>query len=793
MTDPKPVETNEPIRLPFYRRFGVKVATVFLILILAAMGASAYVSIRAAGAGFTRVVSQEFQSTLGFSENYLHSLGDNWANWARHFTIDEHDHGFSDAIVSRDRETIKRYIHEHLPSAFSKVATVLDVNGRVLYRAHELGKYGDSLNHVGIVQNALNKGEIGVAIVNDLNRFMLYAAAPVVSDNGPAGVLLVGSVIDNAFVEQIKANTGVELAIVRDRAVMGSTLKDVGGLAIGDLPIPYLEYQMLLTRPDRVLETRFLGQRYFVATQKLGMMDGNTPGSLFLAVPRLRLDLMEAEIYQDFLYLILAVAILVLIVGGVISHRLSKPLIQLTDKANAIADGRLDAKFDHISKDELGILATSFNAMQDAIRTKNAELQAYSETLEFKVKERTMELEVANQQMLSAKESAEEANLAKSHFLSSMSHELRTPLNAILGFGQLLTYAPKDKLNESQADAVNQILKGGEHLLELINEILDLAKIESGQLKLDVETVAPLKAIKQCLLMSEPMAGKYDVEIEPFSDKNALPAIKVDAMRLKQILLNLLSNAVKYNRTGGTVTLKCAESSGGMLRFSISDTGNGIPEDMQEKLFMPFERMGYEASNIEGTGIGLNITKDLVESMNGLIGLKSRVGIGSTFWVEFPVADEASLKVEAETEAAAIVSQTEALPPSLADEGTHSIIYVEDNPANIELMKELISMMGNLHLRTAKDAELGIAMAQGDQPDLILMDIHLPGMSGIEALRVLKKNGETAHIPVLAISADAMPESIDKAMAEGFEGYLTKPFNLTEIVEAISSTLKRVK
>jgi len=285
LTRPAPTSSNGPIHLPLYRRFGFRLAAVFLILVLAAVSASTYVSVRAAGTGYARVVSQDFQSTLSFSENYLQSLGGNWSNWVQHLTIDEHDHGLSEAVLSRDRNIIKRYVDEHLPSAFSKVATVLDTNGIVLYRAHKSDEYGDSLNHVGIVQRALNDGETSFAIVNDLNRFMLYAAGPVRNGNSPVGVLLIGNVIDDAFIEDIKANTGIDLAIVRDRAVMGSTLKDAAGMAIGDLPIRYLEYQMLLERPNQVLETRFLGQRYFVAPQKLAMMDSNTHGAIFLAVP----------------------------------------------------------------------------------------------------------------------------------------------------------------------------------------------------------------------------------------------------------------------------------------------------------------------------------------------------------------------------------------------------------------------------------------------------------------------------------------------------------------------------
>ncbi|MFC1673148.1 HAMP domain-containing protein, partial [Pseudomonadota bacterium] len=383
---------SKPAGLVFYRRLGFKVVGAFIALTLTALGVSAYVSVHLAGKGFDRVVHQEFQSTLHFNANFLNSQGTNWTNWARHMTIDERQHGLGHTVLNGNRDDVATYITEHLPTAFSGATTVVDANGRVLHRTHLPSEYGDTLAHVGIVRLALRKREIHVAIVNELNKFMLYAAAPLVVDDKIAGALLIGSAVDNAFVEDIKRNTEVELAVVRDRAVMGSTLKDANGLLIGDLPMPYLEYQSLLAHPDRVLETRFLGERYFVAARRIEMMDGTTPGSLFMAVPRQRLDETEADIYATFLGLLGGISALTIIVGAGVSRNLTRPIVHLSQQVDRISHS---GEFEHIespSKDETGILADSFNTMQDSIRDKNEELKAYSENLEGLVKERTAEL-----------------------------------------------------------------------------------------------------------------------------------------------------------------------------------------------------------------------------------------------------------------------------------------------------------------------------------------------------------------------------------------------------------------
>ncbi len=396
----------------------------------------------------------------------------------------------------------------------------------------------------------------------------------------------------------------------------------------------------------------------------------------------------------------------------------------------------------------------------------------------------------AEEDLRHTKQEAEVANQAKSEFLSSMSHELRTPMNAILGFTQMLQFNPKEPLTETQNSSVDIILQGGNHLLELINQVLELSKIEAGHLSLNVDHIPARDVIDESLNMIVARADMDGIAIIDQIGSTDLPVLWTDKTRLTQVLLNLFSNAVKYNRENGTVTLTCQELPDQILRISVADTGFGIPTEKQDDLFKPFERLGLEAGTIEGTGIGLTITKQIIELLGGHIGFESEVGKGSTFWIDVPMSE----KQDNETVHLEIAKSTGKIFKKLGEEGSqYSILYVEDNPANMQLMEMIIGRIGNTRLLTARNAELGLDLAKSEHPDLILMDINLPGMNGIEALMQLQNMEETKNIPVIAITAAAIPKDVEAGVKAGFRDYITKPINVPEVIWTIEEILDSIE
>ena len=381
----------------------------------------------------------------------------------------------------------------------------------------------------------------------------------------------------------------------------------------------------------------------------------------------------------------------------------------------------------------------------------------------------------------SARAVAEQANLAKSEFLSSMSHELRTPLSAILGFAQLIESglpAP----TSSQKRSVDQILKAGWYLLDLINEILDLALIESGKLSLSLEPISLTEVMRESQAMIEPQAQKRGISVT-FPQFDAPYFVKADRTRVKQVLINLLSNAIKYNKEGGTVLVDCVASEAGRVRIRVKDTGEGLTADQLAQLFQPFNRLGQESNAEKGTGIGLVVCKRLVELMGGTIDVCSTVGKGSVFSIELNLTAERQPATGADL-------PMDAAPRALADAQLRTLLYVEDNPANMMLVEDLIARRPDVRLLSATDGNRGVEIARASQPDVILMDINLPGISGVEALRILALDPATAHIPVIALSANAGPRDIAKGLEAGFFRYLTKPIKVPEFMETLEVALK---
>lgn len=510
----------------------------------------------------------------------------------------------------------------------------------------------------------------------------------------------------------------------------------------------------------------------------------------------------------DYLAIAALVTLLAMAIAYLLMWRLGRgitePITAISEIAREVVATRdYSRRAPRIGDDEAAELADSFNAMLTEIEGRTRELEdshsttlreaqqrsraqqevmRLNEQLEQRVDERTLQLALANAELANANEEAKSANQAKSAFLSSMSHELRTPLNAILGFAQILTSDTLPSTLEQKKEFANHILKSGRHLLTLINEILDLAKVESGTITLSMEPVALADILLEVRTMIEPIAATR--KVRALFPEASGAVVMADRTRLKQVLLNLLSNAVKYNREEGAVVVTCEHPTPERLRISVQDTGHGLDPDQLASLFQPFNRLGQEAGAQEGTGIGLVVTKRLVELMGGEIGVTSSPGVGSVFWIELAsTAPLASALPERGPDA-------ESAPTALPDEGEpHLVLYVEDNPANLRLVEEIVAFRRDLRLLSAPDGHLGLQLARAHRPEAILLDLNLPGMSGFEVLRQLRADPETTWIPVIALTANAMPRDIERGMAAGFHRYLTKPIDIDKFTEAINSTL----
>ncbi|MFV3131658.1 MHYT domain-containing protein [Niveispirillum sp. KHB5.9] len=442
----------------------------------------------------------------------------------------------------------------------------------------------------------------------------------------------------------------------------------------------------------------------------------------------------------------------------------------------ALVAGIADRRISAAAAREAEQLRRSFLALGEEMQARRlieAELEQSKLALEQRVAERTVDLEEARAR-------AEAASQAKSDFLASMSHELRTPLNSIMGFAQLLLYnRAKEPLTTKQERAAIQIEKAGTHLLHLIDEVLDLAKVEAGRLSLSLEPVDAAAVARDVAVNMQPVADNAGIALV-LDIADAGTGIVADRTRLVQVLSNLTSNAIKYNRPGGRVTVSIRPGTDGRVTLEVSDTGLGIPADRIDQLFQPFNRLGREHGAVEGTGIGLTICQRLVQAMGGTIIVESREGIGSRFLFELPAA----------APAVALDAARANLPQRGAGTGgDRTMLYVEDNPANIQLMRDLIDSLGGFRLLVAADPGSGLQLARTHLPDIIILDINLPGMDGFEVLARLRADPATSGIPALALSANALPREVERGKAAGFHRYMTKPLRVPEFMAALDEAL----
>ncbi|WP_219132602.1 ATP-binding protein [Janthinobacterium sp. UMAB-60] len=638
---------------------------------------------------------------------------------------------------------------------------------------------------------------LGTIVVYDLRAYHRNLVADISTQAELLGHMSSAAL---AFDDERLALENLNLMRIRPRVTAGALYK-----ADGSLFASYRANERVGALPAKVGK-----EGESIAGSSVELFKPIVDNGELLGTVYLRADYELAGRTADYLAIALGVTVLALLVALLLLRRLdfviTQPILDIADVAREVIEtGDYSRRARKLSDDEVAQLVDSFNKMlaeielrTHALERSNGELaregeqrtQAQQEVmrlnqeLEVRVHERTMQLEMTNGELAMAMEEARSANYAKSAFLSSMSHELRTPLNAILGFAQILSSDRLPSTLEQKKEFAGHILKSGRHLLTLINEILDLAKVESGTVSLSLEPVGLDAILQECRDMIAPLASQRGIGMA-FPDACPLNVL-ADRTRLKQILLNLLSNALKYNREQGQVAIDCAPHAGGRVRISVRDTGVGLDAEQLALLFQPFNRLGQEGGTEEGSGIGLVVTKRLVELMDGNIGVASAPGEGSTFWIELRVVDAVPIPV------APVLPRPDLAGALLEHSALVTLLYVEDNPANLTLVEEIVRYCPQLQLLTATDGRLGVEMARTHLPQLILMDINLPHVNGTDALKLLRADPRTAHIPVIALTANAMPGDVERSMALGFYRYLTKPINLDEFTEAINSTLAYV-
>ncbi len=483
------------------------------------------------------------------------------------------------------------------------------------------------------------------------------------------------------------------------------------------------------------------------------------------------LKILRLQIYKNILAILILLLIQLIIILLFIDNKITSPLAKLNHAFNQLSQKEFNYALPEYRKDEVGEVINGFKVMREKIFNHQAEM---NDLLEVE-KKMTQELRGLMKEVEAARSKAEKASEAKSQFLSSMSHELRTPMNAILGFAQLLEMNDEHNLSAEQLENIEEIMKAGKHLLNLINEVLDLSKIEAGELNISMESIQFSRIIKECIVLISPLAAQNQISIFNNIDPNMDYYLHADHIRIKQVLLNLLSNAVKYNRKQGNITITTEEIGNDRLKVFIRDTGHGLTEEQQQKLFQPFERLDSEFSEIEGAGIGLVICKRLIELMGGEIGLNSAPNIGSTFWIELAVSKQTAQQTVIET------PNFKNIP---ADKAV--LLYVEDNPANLKVIEQLVNKLDFVTLITAPTPHLGLELAQAHQPDLILLDINLPEMDGYELLRRLRTFDYLKETPIVAISANATSKDINKGLDAGFIDYLTKPIDIAQFYKMIN-------
>ena len=604
----------------------------------------------------------------------------------------------------------------------------------------------------------------------------LQAIARIIADNSTAALTFEDHATAAEILSSLKVRHAVTYASIqlRDGSTFATYDPQKGGQRGGVMPadegVQFHNNELLLT--ERIV------------------LHGKEIGTLHIRADYGKELRGLVEIYGAILITVLTLAVLLAFsLSASLRRSILGPLVRLAETARAVAQNNdYSVRAKKFGEDEVGTFTETFNQMLEQIESQSAALREARDFLEVRVVERTAMLEKANAELTVATQEAAAANHAKSEFLSRVSHELRTPMNAILGFGQLLEM--KEGLEAEDSESVAHILAAGRHLLGLIDEVLDISRIESGQMSLSPEAVDLRTLTQETMDLIRPLAARADVRIEQDVAEGSEWHVLADCQRLKQAMVNLLSNAIKYNHSGGKVTIRyerpevsadeTADNPAQTIRISVEDTGIGIAPEKLSRLFTAFDRLDAERTPVEGTGLGLALAKKMVDLMGGTLTVESTLGVGSCFSIELPSLEVPVHKIDFRRGLA---------PPATLSSPTRTIVYIEDNLANVKLIQQILTLRPGLKLLAAMQATIGLDLIREYSPDLVLLDLNLPDLSGHEVLARLRRDPKTRALPVVVVTADAARSQKERLLAAGANGYLPKPVNVPEFLREMDTIL----